>query len=205
MTAVDPSLPLGMTIGHRGLVVRLPGSRLAPDHHEMRTPAEHGRFRLECARHAQKDLTSRRVLPAFSDIGKNPARPFDAVQPLDIESGADHLGAQLLGPMEVRGGEVAESIGRVLVMPIAQVLLDDALELAIVQQLARETVERRGPARNPGSDQGAAGSQHASGFGECRMAIGRVHQVVERTEHQHDGCRVVRLRQCARVGDGARR
>jgi hypothetical protein len=84
-------------------------------------------------------------------------------------------------------------------IPVREILLDDASEVAVPQQLARETVEHRAPSRDRGSEEDATCAQHASRLGERGVTILRPRQVVERSKEQHHIRGAVWLGKRARV------
>ena len=93
-------------------------SWLATDYEQVSAAPDNGRLRLQQARHLQNDLASFWIFPTLDQIGKNPARAFDAIEALDLEAGVDDLTSQVFWPMEVGRSEVVDPVRRVLVVPV---------------------------------------------------------------------------------------
>jgi len=99
----------------------------------VRAAANYGWFRLESAGDAEKNLASFRIIPAFGEIGKDPARALDAIQSFDIKPGVAYFASEIFRPVKVGGGEVIETLGRVPMISVAQVALDDGGKITIAQ------------------------------------------------------------------------
>jgi len=109
------------------------GKRLATHREEVRAPPQDGRLRFERARRLDEDIASLGIVPALDEVGQDPARAFDAVQSLDLESRRQDLAPELFRSMKVRRREVVEPVRSVLMLPIEQIALDDPRELAVAQ------------------------------------------------------------------------
>ncbi len=111
-----------------------------------------------------------------------PSTPSRAVR---RQARLGHLGAQLVGQVEVGRGEVARVVGRVAVLAVARSWAMMAAPAGIVDQAVEEAVEERGEARDDGGDDHAAGAHDACGLAQRLHAVHALGQVVERAEEQH--------------------
>ena len=137
-------------------------------------------------------------LQRASKSRQHPPRPFDAVERLDREARGRNLGPQLVGAVEERGREVVRVAGRIPMLPLREIALDDRSEARIREQVAGETVERGRPPRDPRGDEDATGLQHARRLGERTATVAGVDEVVEGTEQKDQRRR--RLRHRERTG-----
>ena len=96
----------------------------------------------------------------------------------------------------------------VAVLAVGEVALDDLLEAGLEQEALRDAVEGRGEARDGRGGEQPAGAQRAPRLGQGAGTVGRLGQVVERPEQEHDVGARVGERQLAGVahhGGGERR
>ena len=124
------------------------------------------------------------IVQPLLDVREHPAR---ASMPKSLrgETGAQHLQEQLLRTMEIRRGEVVEALGRVAVLPILEITLDDAREAVVGEQIANQAIERGRVTGDPRREQNATGPQHARRLAQRGPSVGRVDQVVQRAEQEH--------------------
>src|SRR5215467_12011897 len=103
--------------------------------------------------------------------------------------------------VEVGRGEPVRMAGRVAVLTVAQIAVDDVLEARLEEKSPREAVEQRGEPRDGGREHGALRLHDAPCLRERRQAVLAFGQVVERTEEQNrvEGCLLER--ELARVAD----
>jgi hypothetical protein len=91
--------------------------------------------------------------------------------------------------VEVGGGE---HVRLAAIQPAGADHLGDPVQAFAVELVqADQQVEQRGVPRDRGGEQQPAGAQHTVRLRECRAAILRLDQVVERTEQQHHVDRAV--------------
>jgi len=102
----------------------------------MRAHGDNRRLRLEAARDIQHIVPQRRVGPSLVEVGQPLAEPLDAKH-LDVaEPCALELRAQLLGAMEVGGGEVLDPAGVVAMLPGLEIAVADLDETRIGSRAA---------------------------------------------------------------------
>ena len=82
--------------------------------------------------------------------------------------------------MKVRRREVVEPLGRVPMLSVPEVLLNDGGKPRILEKVTGETVQSRGPARDGGGENLSAWFQNASCLAEGASTIGGLGQVIER-------------------------
>jgi hypothetical protein len=70
------------------------------------------------------------------DVGQHPGGALDRHQGLQAQAGLGDLPRELVGQVERGGGEPLRATGRVAVLAVAQVALDDRLEARVVQMAA---------------------------------------------------------------------
>ena len=88
--------------------------------------------------------------------------------------------------MKVRRGEVVEPLGRVPVLPLPEVVLNDGDEPRILKEIAGEPVQRRGPARDGGGEELPAGLQDPPRLAEGAGPVGGLGQVIQRAQQEDD-------------------
>ena len=164
----------------------------------MGAEADQRRFLLDRARSAQDVLPAVRLVP---ELRHQPAGPLDAEQTLEPKSRLLDLGRKLVRMVEVRGREPLEAVGRVAVLTIREVSVDDRAERRIGEEALAQTVEEGRKARDRGRGDRPAGSDDAPRFGESRDSLLALGQVVERTEQQDGVVRGVHLVEAPRVPD----
>ena len=130
-----------------------------------------------------------------------PTAPSIASERGDLEAGRRDLALELVGTVEVGGGEPARVLAGVAVLAVGEVALDDRLEAGLQQEALRDAVERRGEARDRRGGEQPAGAQRAARLVQGAGAVGRLGQVVERPEQEHDVGARVGERQLAGVAD----
>ena len=74
-----------------------------------------------------------------------------------VQSSRLDFSLELSGMMEVGRGEVLWVIRRIAVLPVLEVLLDDALEYRIVEEPFMQATQCRGEARDASREQDTAG------------------------------------------------
>src|SRR5438477_5851612 len=95
--------------------------------------SDHGRFRFEFASDVHKDAASSRIVPAIAEIAEDPSRAFDPVQTFDLQTGLRNFIPQFLRLMEICCREIIQPIGRILMMPVAEISLNDGGEILVEQ------------------------------------------------------------------------
>src|SRR6266513_92566 len=99
----------------------------------MRACSDHGGFRFEFASYVHKDVASSRIVPAIDEIAEHPSRAFDSVQTFDIQTGLRNFINQFLRLMEICCREIIQPIGRILMMAVAEISLNDGGEILVEQ------------------------------------------------------------------------
>src|SRR5690348_7545147 len=99
--------------------------RLPRNREQMRTHPEQSRLALEPLRQSDHVGTLTRIGPPGIEVGEHARRTFQPEQPFHTEPRLRHLGAQLFGPMKVRGGEVPWPLRGIAMLAVVNFLLDD--------------------------------------------------------------------------------
>jgi hypothetical protein len=121
------------------------------------------------------------------------------------QAGVGELRHELAGQVEVGGGEPLRPAGRVAVLALADVALDDRLEPRLVEEAAQQPVVGRREPRDRRRRHHAAGAQHAPRLRQRGDPVGPAGQVVEGTEQEHGVDAGVGAVQSPRLADrGAR-
>ena len=106
-------------------------------------PGERGSD-FEAAGESEEALAELRVVPPGIEIMGEPARSFDAENAVHLEAGCRDLRSELVGMMEERVHEVLEPAGRVPVLAVREIALDDGGEGRVAEVALLDPVESRG-------------------------------------------------------------
>ena len=109
------------------------------------------------ASHMQQEIPAFRVGHPLGHVRQYPPRAFHPVDTVQRQPRRPDLFGQLFGMVKEGGCEVVEAFGRISVLAVAQILLEDSDEPDITQQLPRQPVQGRGPAGDGGGEQPPAG------------------------------------------------
>jgi len=162
-------------------------SAVPGDDHQVRAQAEQSRFMLHRAHGREEAFASGLVVPPVRELsGQPPARPFAPHSFHDRPASLVHLGLQFFGMVEERGGETARVNIRIAVLPVPQVLLDDADEGGGIEEAGGDPVEQGGEAADAHRKDQTAATHDPSRFPQGAEPVGAIRQVIERS-HQQDG------------------
>ncbi len=138
------------------------------------------------------------------DVRENPSRSLYAVEAAHVEARVGYLSPQLLWPMEIGRREVVEALGRVAVLAVEEVILDDAGVALVRIEIARKAVERGRPTRDSRGDEYAAWAEDSSGLAKGSRSICSVDKVLQRTEQKNERYGLAGGWKRPRVGNAAR-
>jgi hypothetical protein len=172
---------------------------------QVRTDAHERRLRLQLPERLQQSSPTGLIPPAGFEVRKQPRGPFQAKDPSQPETCTLYLGAELLGPVEVCGGEVFQVVRRIVVQPPGEVPLDDGHERRIGQEVASKAVESRCESGDAGREENTSGLQNAKRLPQGHVPVARVLQMIERAQQQHGVSGAIRPIEAACVPDGAAR
>jgi hypothetical protein len=145
---------------------------------------EQARLGLDAADGPEDPFPARRVGQPPLDVGQHPGRALHGQQGVQAQAGLGDLPGQLLGQVEEGGGEPLRASGRVAVLAVAQVALDDRLEPRLVQVAAEQAVAGGREPGDPGRGQDPARAQHPPRLGEGPDPVAAVGQVVQGAQQQ---------------------
>ena len=175
------------------------------DGQQMGARSDHRRFSLEHPRHPQQCFAPLRISHPLRNVRQNPPRTLHAVHAFQTQSGGVDFLPEIIGPMEVGGGEVIQPLGRIAMLAVLQIPPHNALEPGVVEEVAGESVERRCEARDGRCAEPAAGLQHSRCLVQRLRAISGFCEVVHRPHQQDHVGSSIRYIQRARIADSARR
>ena len=112
------------------------------DREQVRTHAQERGFAFESSEDVQELVSTLRIPPAGLEVAHEPAGAFQS-DALDLKAGRLYFALQLLGSVEVGGGEVVEPTRQVAVLTVRQIARHDSGEIRIGQQLSHQAVERQ--------------------------------------------------------------
>jgi 4-hydroxybenzoate polyprenyltransferase len=121
-----------------------PTSGPATEDEQMRGPAEQARLGFDAPDGPEQRLLPRAAVEPLVDVGERRRRPFDGHERFDVEAGRGDLFGELVGAVEVGGGEPARSAIGVGVDARRDVALDDRLERGVGEEPATQAVEGGG-------------------------------------------------------------
>jgi hypothetical protein len=65
-------------------------------------------------------------------------------------------------------------------LPVPEILLNNGGESGILKEVTSKAVERRGPTRDRGGEEPAAGLEHPACLAQCARPFGCVDQMIQR-------------------------
>jgi hypothetical protein len=97
----------------------------------VRADAGEARLRFQAAGEVKKTIPKLRIVPPGVEIVGEPARPLDAIDACDPESGLGDLSPELVRMVEKRVHEVFGLPGRISMLTIREVAVDDGREVGV--------------------------------------------------------------------------
>jgi hypothetical protein len=119
----------------------------------------------------QKRRAPLRVFEPGVEFGQDPGRALDRNERFDRQARLGRLVAQLLGAVEVGAREPLGPSGRVAVLPLANVALDDVPERRVFQEASKQTVLGGGEARDRRRCDYASRTNDTEGFPKGSEAV----------------------------------
>jgi hypothetical protein len=171
------------------------------DREQVGAHNDKGRFPFGRPDSEQDLFADARILPG---IRKEPAGTLDPEHDFELEAGVTELLGELVGVVELRGGEPLDPAIGVAVLAFPQVSLDDLAEGRVAQVAAPHPVEEGSEPRDRGGGDHPARANHPAGLGQSGDSPGPLGEVVERTEHEDRVVRGVGLREAPGVPEGGR-
>src|SRR5579871_3828750 len=124
------------------------------------------------------------MVPPVLEIGEYPAGAFHPEDTGDCEPGLRSLLSQLLRVMEKGVHEISRLSGRIPMLTVLQVLIDDLGELGVFQEPTAKAIQRGREAGYARREKDAARLEDTIRFPQRLKAIFSVRQMVQRSEKQ---------------------
>jgi len=109
---------------------------------EMGADAEKRRFGLEEPSDFEEIGSLAWIAHTLTDIRQQPSGSLDSVDSWIREPCGCDLGDNIARSVKIGCREVVEPFGRIVVLPLLEVSLDDGDKTGILKQIAGETIER---------------------------------------------------------------
>jgi len=123
--------------------------RRSSDHQQVRADADHRGLRFEQPSHLEQIGTAAWIRQSRRQVREEPPRALHPVHAVEDQTRAHHFRAKLFGAMKVRRGEVVEPLGRVPMLALPEVSLNDDGKPRILIEVTVQAVQRRAPSLKP--------------------------------------------------------
>ena len=159
--------------------------RAARDHEEVRARADQRRLGLHGPSCKEDRVSTSGVVPAFEEVTEPGCDAFNTNDLNAVQPSRACLLRKLGWVVEVRGREPVRYLGRVPMLTVPQIVLDDRAEVRIKEKLATQPIEQGREPRDRGNEHRPARSDDSSRLLERLQSIGSIRQVVERSEKKY--------------------
>ena len=131
-------------------------SSAARDREKMRAEPKQRRLSLDHAGRPQDQLPIRGVLPALAEMRKPARQALDPDQLDHLQVGVFEFDPQLVGVMEVGGGEPVRPAVWIAVLALLEIALHDRPKVRVEQELTGKALEQRAEPGDGGGEDDAA-------------------------------------------------